>query len=679
MTNTQNLSFMKLRVSSMFIPLFLLLTYSANAAIFHAISDGNWLVKSTWDLDEIPGPTDTVVINGYTVTYDNSLVNDSINRIEIYNNANGNDTQLKIKDESILTVVNDVVVISYNFDVDVELKIQDKATLNVFGNVIFERTEDNIGIGKLSFFMVDEGRMNVIGDLIYDYKNANENEEGGFEIQLDNTVVLSVAGNTTFKIANGKEFFIELKESANLILYGDVNMEMTGGKNFLVKTSSTSNFTVHGNVSMLNSGQNSSFVFGSFANDGPFTINGNLDITSTVSNSPITLDLSGENADMIVVGDITFNAMSDGDVKISISDNSNLTLGGNIVRPSSFGAIEMGEFGSFIFNGENPQIIPATNLPNSGIDSLNLSNLVFNNTSDEPMALEGPMVVNNSLILSNGNIKTTNAGILIIEEGGNIEGGSSTSFIDGPMIKKGSTNGESFLFPIGANGVYAPITITALESSESEYTAQYYSNPPPFGLGLVESLTEVSQSGYWELDKKENSEDVEITLHWMNGEASGLSSLNSLVVVGMNDSTANLWENYGRSEVTGNINPNGSGTVTSSLMSDPPPFGSQQFAIGTETVTNSIDNKVINDGKVNLFPNPVEDLIQIESIDTELKDAFIEIFNRNGQKVFTNKISFESGKYQISTDAANIQNTGIYFLRITSKEGSRILKFTKVH
>lgn len=72
-------------------------------------------------------------------------------------------------------------------------------------------------------------------------------------------------------------------------------------------------------------------------------------------------------------------------------------------------------------------------------------------------------------------------------------------------------------------------------------------------------------------------------------------------------------------------------------------------------------------------------ILSNESIDTELKDAIIEIFNRNGQKVFTTKTSFESGKYQLSTDAANIQNTGIYFLRITSKEGSRILKFTKVH
>ena len=49
-------------------------------------------------------------------------------------------------------------------------------------------------------------------------------------------------------------------------------------------------------------------------------------------------------------------------------------------------------------------------------------------------------------------------------------------------------------------------------------------------------------------------------------------------------------------------------------------------------------------------------------IDTELNDAIIEIFNRNGQSVFTNKISFESGKYQITND-----------------EGGRILKFTKVN
>lgn len=670
---------MKLSISTILIPLFLLLTYSSKAAIFNAISDGNWLEKSTWNLDEIPGSNDTVIINGYTVTYDNTIANDSIGRIEIYNNANDNNAELKIINESILTVIHDVVIISYNFDKDIKLNIQDQATLNVFGNILFERTEENIGNGKLSFSIINEGRMNVVGDFTYNYKNANENEESGFEIRLDNSAVLSVAGNTAFKIANGKEFFIELKDATSMILYGDMNIEMTGGKNFLVKTSAASNFTVHGDASMVNSGENSSLVFGSFANDGPFTVNGNLDITSTIANSPITLDLSGENANMLVAGDITFSAMIDGDLEISITDNSNLFLGGNIVRPSSFGMIEMDESSTLIFNGEDPQTIPTTNLPNSGLDSLHLSNLIFNNTSNEPTILEDIMVVTNSLFLSNGNIKTINAGVLIIEEGGTIAGGSSASFIDGKMIKKGNTNGEPFLFPIGANGVYAPITISALASSESEYTAQYYSDPPPFGLGFVESISETSQSGYWELYKKENSEDVDFTLHWMNGETSDLPDINTLVVIGKNDSTFNFWENFGRSEVTGSIDQGGSGTVTSNLMSDPPPFGLIHLAIGAEAITNSLDHKIINDRKLNLFPNPVEDLIQIESIDPELKDAVIEIFNRNGQRVFTNEVSFESGKYQISTDAAHIQNTGVYFLRVTSEKGSRILKFTKIH
>lgn len=669
---------MKFGISTALFSLLLLFNFSANATIFHAVSDGNWLSSSTWDLSEIPGATDTVVINGFTVVYDNTASNDSIGHIIIKNNSNDNGSTLKVSDESILTVLNDVIITSYNFESDIELKLEQEATLNIFGDLHFKRKEDNLNTGKLSFLMVDEAQMNVVGDFIYDYKNASL-DEGGVEIKLDNNSVFSVAGNSYFKIYDGKEFFMELGESANVILYGDATMKMTGGKNFLVKTSANSNFTIHGDASMINSGQNSSFIFGSFANDGRFTINGNLNITSTIQNSPITIDFSGENAQMSVAKNITFDAISDGDVKISITNNSDLSLGGNIIRPSSYGAIDMDDLGSIIFNGENPQMIPATNLPNSGLDSLNLSNLVFNNTSNEPMSLEGPMVVNNSLVLSNGNLNTTSTGILIIEEGGSISGGSSTSFVDGPMMKKGSTNGEPFLFPIGANGVYAPISISGLDSANSEYTAQYFSDPPPFGLGLSEGLTGVSQSGYWEIFKKENSEDANITLHWMNGEVADLDDINNLVVVGKNDSTFNLWESYGGADVTGTINPGSSGTITTNYMSDPPPFGLQQYAVGTIDMSSSIDNNIINDGKVNLFPNPVNDLIQIESIDSKLNDAIIEIFDRNGQRVFINKISFDSGKYQISTDAAHVQNSGIYFLRITNEEGSRILKFTKVN
>ncbi|MFK8007480.1 MAG: T9SS type A sorting domain-containing protein [Saprospiraceae bacterium] len=669
---------MKFSISTTLFPLFFLFSLSANATVFHAVSDGNWLTKSTWDLFEIPSASDTVVIDGFTVVYNNTVSIDSVSHIEIHNQSNNNGGALKISDESILTVLNDVIITSYNFDTDIELKVHEQGTLNIFGNLHFTRTEENVGPGKLSFLMLDDAQMNIIGDFIYDYKNSSL-EEGGVEIKLDNNSILSVAGDTHFNIFNGKEFFIELANAANVILYGDTEMKMTGGKNFLVKTSTNSNFTIHGNTSMINSGLNSSFIFGSFANDGILNINGNLDIISTIQNSPITIDFSGENAKMNVIGNITFDAVSDGDVKIALADNSKLSLGGNIIRPSSFGAIDMDELGSITFNGDTPQLIPATNLPNSGLDSLNLSNLIFNNTSNEAMTLEGPMIVNNSLVLSNGNLNTTNSGILIIEEGGSISGGSLTSFVDGPMMKKGSTNGEPFLFPIGANGVYAPITISELDSSNSEYTAQYFSDPPPFGLGLSEDLTNVSQAGYWEVFKKENSEDADITLHWMNGEVSDLDDINSIVVVGMNDSTFNFWENYGNSEVTGTIDFGSTGTVTSNFMSDPPPFGLQQFAIGTVDMSNSIDNNIINDGKVNLFPNPVNDLIQIESIDLQLKDAIIEIFNRNGQRVFMNTISFESGKYQISTDAANIQNSGVYFLRITNEEGSRILKFTKVN
>jgi len=273
------------------IPFFLLFTFSASAKKYHAVLDGNWHVPSTWDLYEVPSSADTVIIDGYTVTFDINASTDSISRVEIYNVSNANNSKLRIADASTLTVLNDLVLISYNNQKDIELKIEDFATLNIFGNVYFERTAENIESGKLSFFMLDDSRMNVIGDFNYDYKNASETEEGGFEVRLDNNSVFSVAGNTSFTIANGKEFFIELKDDASALLYGDMIMEMTGGKNFLVKTSATSTFNVQGNATLKNSGQNSSLVFGSFSNDGNFNVEGNFDIISTVANSPLTLQL----------------------------------------------------------------------------------------------------------------------------------------------------------------------------------------------------------------------------------------------------------------------------------------------------------------------------------------------------------------------------------------------------
>lgn len=668
-----------MRISIFFIPFCLLFSFSSNAEVFHAVLDGNWFESTTWDKQDIPGSTDTVIIDGFKITFNFDDPNYSVNRIEIYNGGwTGNDSKLNITNESILTINNDMILTAKNYNENIELKIQDKGTLNVYGDITFTRTEENLSMGNLSFVMINEGKMNVVGDFIYDYKNADEINEGGSEILLDDNTVLSVAGNTMLKISNGKDFFMELKESSNVILYGDAQMEVQGGKTFLIKTSANSNFTIQGDAYMINASQNSSMVFGSFDNDGKLTVDGNLDISSTVQNAPISIDLSGEKANVEIGGNLTFDAMSDGDVKIEILDYASMELGGNIMRPSAFGAMDMDETGSLTFNGDTPQLIPAINLNGSGLDSLNLSNLVFENTSNEPMGLEGPIVIKNTLVLSDGNIKTSDAGILIIEAGGSIEGGSVNAFIDGPMMKRGSTNGESFLFPVGANGVYAPVTISELTSPNSEYTVQYYSDPPPLGEGLTANVTNVSENGYWEVDKKEESEDVEITLHWTNGEVSDLDNPNALIVVGMNDSTFNFWENYGRSEITGSIDPGASGSITSNLLGDPPPIGTLLFGIGTETVITSSTNNIINDEKIKIFPNPVQDIIQIESEDNKLENVQLEIINQNGQIMFSETINLGSGKFQLTSETANIKTSGIYFLRIISEQGSRITKFNKI-
>ena len=174
---------------------------------------------------------------------------------------------------------------------------------------------------------------------------------------------------------------------------------------------------------------------------------------------------------------------------------------------------------------------------------------------------------------SSGIIKTTDTNILTLKDGATIVGASSSSFIDGPMIKQGTSGGSSFVFPTGKGSTYAPIEVSAITNSNSEFKAEYLGDPPPWG-NLTGDLDEINTNGFWELSKTPGSENVNVTVSWSN--ATGIP-INELVVARFNN-TNQEWENYGGTNPTGNTT---SGTVTStSLMGDPPPWGNESFTLG---------------------------------------------------------------------------------------------------
>ncbi len=744
---------------------FLLLPILSKATVYTAIASSDWHLNSTWDQNSVPGPLDIVVIDGFDVIVDNNAGNVTISRLEI-NNTSDN-SSLTVEGNISFTISNDLEVKAYNFNNNVELIVQGSVNFNVNGNAIFERVVGNNQSKKLTLHLLGSAIMTVNNNFTYNYNDADSGE-GNDEIILESDAKLSILGHTYLSCHGGKEFKFVLLGSTKLTIIGNLVMNMTAGENFLVgSTSSLSHFQVNGNVTLTNSGGTGFCAFGAGTKSGSLTVNGNVNLNSTASGKMVMLASSGPDAIVEIKGNIAMSAVSDNAAQIFMDDESVLILGKAFQRPTNYGALNMDNTSKLIFNGSTPQVIPPTKLGSSGNDSLLITNLSLKNTSSSPLVLQGELRVKDSLILTKGNIITSETAMLYIEDEAVISGGSDSSYIEGPLVKLGRTDNTGFTFPIGTSSNYAPIAISEVSNSSSEIKAEYFSDPPPWGNQLVGSINNINGNNYWEIDKNAGS-NVNVTIHWSEGITEGITEVDDLIVARLDETSGSeIWENYGNSFTTGNTN---TGTVTSSLVvSDPPPWGNQKFTLGSisalnalpveltkfqavqqstqvymqwETATerntshfeierstngfsfetigkrssagnttiaqqynyNDINPKsglnyyrlkiVDLDGSfeyshievvkfesapsIQLFPNPVKDVIHLKTNHLNSEENLIEIFDRTGKLLFMNVLKFEDGGLNLEVDKINISENGTYFLRITGKTENQVLKFIKI-
>ncbi|MEZ4977937.1 MAG: PKD domain-containing protein [Chitinophagales bacterium] len=98
-----------------------------------------------------------------------------------------------------------------------------------------------------------------------------------------------------------------------------------------------------------------------------------------------------------------------------------------------------------------------------------------------------------------------------------------------------------------------------------------------------------------------------------------------------------------------------------------------------DTASASIGNVGIHDfvwlDNISLYPNPTEQNLNIEISLVRMADLELEVYNALGQIIYKRSyLAFTSGKEQISM-AEHAQ--GVYFLRLSSADGSRVFSFTK--
>jgi hypothetical protein len=104
-------------------------------------------------------------------------------------------------------------------------------------------------------------------------------------------------------------------------------------------------------------------------------------------------------------------------------------------------------------------------------------------------------------------------------------GGSTSSFVHGPIRKVGYTSGVEFIFPTGNTAKWARISLTpSATNTTAAFTAEYFNTAYSPLTPLDVSLDHVSAIEYWDLARNVAGTDGKVKLYWENAVTSGITS-----------------------------------------------------------------------------------------------------------------------------------------------------------
>jgi hypothetical protein len=214
-------------------------------------------------------------------------------------------------------------------------------------------------------------------------------------------------------------------------------------------------------------------------------------------------------------GDLTIN-------NPQLFSGGNFTLGGNLI-----GNGRMGIAGYANFVGSDQYIL------NTG--ETNIHQLEMNSSGS--LTLRSTVKVINSLTLNKGKINTSAAAILFLDRPCLVTGGSTESYINGPVKKFGALS--PYTLPLGKANLFKPVSIT-YNSDANQYTmvsAEYFNSDPTLIAPVADKET-VSNCEYWKIDRTEGPGAASISFPTENCGATLEKDLNILYY----DSKTSLWK-----------------------------------------------------------------------------------------------------------------------------------------
>lgn len=344
---------------------------------------------------------------------------------------------------------------------------------------------------------------------------------------------------------------VDIRNSGQMNIRDDMHFDRRGGSNlFSISLEDDSELNV-GKDMYLSSSSGTGF-------ENILMLSGNavLDIGQDLIfnhtggiKSQITVN---DNASLTVYRDIQFNAIASNAAEIEVNQTAKLYPGRDILRTAmNFGILDFNDNSEMVFNSSDfIQSWPGNT--GAGGDAFSYRHVEINNTriASPQVRLTGAVILPGNLSLTRGKVGTSNANMLTIASTASIAGGSSISFIDGPLAMEGNS---ARLFPIGKSNRYMPLGISAPASPSDVFIAEYFNQSPDPTYNTTSheaSLDHVGDCEFWKLDRTSGTSSVDVTLYW-DGNGCCISSLAQLKQAVWDGSQ---WLNYGNAGTTGNVN-----------------------------------------------------------------------------------------------------------------------------
>jgi len=175
------------------------------------------------------------------------------------------------------------------------------------------------------------------------------------------------------------------------------------------------------------------------------------------------------------------------------------------------------------------------------------------------LTLGAPLNLSGSLTLTSGRVVTTGTNLLSLLATATATPGNATSYVEGPLRKVGA---QAFVFPVGKEGQWARLGISAPSAATTGFTAEYrapQATSTTTNAVLAAPLHNISAVDYWHLVQDgDTPESVHVQLFWENAFRSGINAFTTDLQVAYHDGAT--WATAGNGELRGEL---AAGAVTS--------------------------------------------------------------------------------------------------------------------